>query len=204
VGTSRIAGRGRRPGQGWSAAQSASGASTFLGSEKGPRGFPPDSRPKARPRSPLSMPRLCAFADLPASGGLVRLRRGRPPCRSPFRRSWPVPGRTRGSRSHPRPAGAAGRVVCGFANFRVDDWRFRRSARAKSGSSWKKPVTPPREPLGSSLRFCRRLRDGLSDSLDELGLRLSRAVPIHHFEQLVDAAHGVGGLFAPENLGLLA
>ena len=48
---------------GWSAAQSASGATTFLRSEKGPPGFPPRPRPKAGPRSPLSMLRLCALAE---------------------------------------------------------------------------------------------------------------------------------------------
>ena len=57
VGT---AGRWRQAGR--SAAQSASGASTFLRSEKKPPGFPPHPRPKAGPRSPLSMLRLCAFA----------------------------------------------------------------------------------------------------------------------------------------------
>jgi hypothetical protein len=32
--------------------------------------------------------------------GLVRLRRSRSPCLPPFDRGWPVPGRSRGSRSH--------------------------------------------------------------------------------------------------------
>jgi hypothetical protein len=45
------------------------GASTFLCRQKGLTDFPPQPRPKTRPPSPLSMARLCAFADLPASDG---------------------------------------------------------------------------------------------------------------------------------------
>ena len=51
------------PEVGGSAAQSASGASTFLRRQEGPPGFPPQPRRKPRPRSPLSMPRLCVFAE---------------------------------------------------------------------------------------------------------------------------------------------
>jgi hypothetical protein len=60
---------GAAPGAGWSAAQSASGASTFLRPPQGLPGFPLEPRRKARPLSPLSMPRLCAFAEqtIPAS-----------------------------------------------------------------------------------------------------------------------------------------
>jgi len=46
-----------------SAAQSASGASTFLHPQQDPPGFPPDPHQKPRPHSPLSMLRLCAFAE---------------------------------------------------------------------------------------------------------------------------------------------
>jgi len=60
---------GAKPKAGWSAAQSASGASTFLGPQKGLPGFPPEPRRKVLPLSPLSMLRLCAFAEqtIPAS-----------------------------------------------------------------------------------------------------------------------------------------
>jgi hypothetical protein len=51
------------PEAGWSAAQSASGATTFLRRQKNLPGFPLEPRRKARPHSPLSMPRLCAFAE---------------------------------------------------------------------------------------------------------------------------------------------
>jgi hypothetical protein len=60
---------GQRRRQGGSAAQSASGASTFLWSKKGPPGFPPQPRPKG-PASLSTIDaatmRLCR-ADLPAS-----------------------------------------------------------------------------------------------------------------------------------------
>ena len=39
------------------------GATTFLCRQEGTPSFPPRPRPKARPPSPLSMPRLCAFAE---------------------------------------------------------------------------------------------------------------------------------------------
>jgi hypothetical protein len=48
---------GAAPEAGSSAAQSASGASTFPRSQDGPPGFRPEPRRKARPPSPLSMPR---------------------------------------------------------------------------------------------------------------------------------------------------
>jgi hypothetical protein len=55
---------GAAPEAGRSAAQSASGASTFLRPQKGLPGFPREPRRKARPLSLLSIPRLCVFADL--------------------------------------------------------------------------------------------------------------------------------------------
>jgi len=61
-------------GAGWSAAQSACGATTFLWSEKGSPGFPPDPARKARPPSPLSMMRLCAFAEQTSLPQLPRSR----------------------------------------------------------------------------------------------------------------------------------
>jgi len=77
------------PQAGWSAAQSASGASTFLRRHKDPPGFPSRFRPKTRPASPLSMARLCAFAEqtIPAT-------------------------------HHPTSPGATGRVVCGAKRIR--------------------------------------------------------------------------------------
>jgi len=54
---------GWHPRQGGSAAQSACGASTFLCSGQGLPGFPPPPHPKAGPPSPLSMMRLCVFAE---------------------------------------------------------------------------------------------------------------------------------------------
>jgi hypothetical protein len=77
---------GRRRGQGWSEAQSPSGASTFLGGQELPPSFPPRPRPKAWPRSPLSLTRLCAFAEQTAL-----------PLLTP--RGWPIPGASRKSRS---------------------------------------------------------------------------------------------------------
>jgi hypothetical protein len=53
----RLCKAGWRRRQGWSAAQSASGASTFLWPAKGSPGFPPNPRPRAGPLSPLSMVR---------------------------------------------------------------------------------------------------------------------------------------------------
>ena len=54
---------GAAPEAGGSMRQSASGASTYLRRQKGPPGFPLELSRKAWPPSPLSMPRLCAFAE---------------------------------------------------------------------------------------------------------------------------------------------
>jgi len=60
---------GAEPEAGWSAVQSASGVSAFLGPRKGLPDFPQEPRRKARALSRLSMPRLCAFSEqtIPAS-----------------------------------------------------------------------------------------------------------------------------------------
>jgi len=72
-----MGGSGRRRRQEWSAAQSASGASTFLRRLDGTPGFPPQPHPETWPPSPLwcdhaSAWRLCR-ADLPAAAHSPRM-----------------------------------------------------------------------------------------------------------------------------------
>jgi len=68
------------PQAGWSAAQSASGASTFLRPQKRLPRFPREPRRKARPQAPLSMtrPRL-GVAPLQSRPSLPQAVRSRPP-----------------------------------------------------------------------------------------------------------------------------